>query len=86
MDQQKPPSKRVIESIAAEENVEPTELGPPLYETVDLEALDKLVESASTGPTGSSCLVEFVYMGYSISVSTAGDVELKDTENHRIEM
>lgn len=62
-------SAAVVDAIAAADGVEPTDL-EPLYEAVDPEALDDLFR---TSP-GS---VTFEFNGYRVTVTSAGDVELR---------
>ena len=62
-------SQAVVENLAAAEDVDPTELEPPLYHVVDPDALDSLVESA-TGPL----TVEFPYCGYVVCVDESRTV------------
>ena len=64
-------SQAVVEKLAAAEDVDPTELEPPLYHAVDPDALDSLVESA-TGPL----TVEFSYYGYVVRIDGSGTVML----------
>lgn len=60
-------SHRVIEMVAAEVDTDPVEL-PPLYETIDPEALDALFASSfSHGPLVGQ--VAFTYGGCEITVS-----------------
>lgn len=69
------PSMAVVEKIAALERTDPTEL-PPLYEAVDTEALDALVESA-TGSDATDLRVEFTYHGHQVIVTTDGVVHVE---------
>jgi len=62
-----PASERVVERVAAESNRDALEL-PPLYDAVDPDALDALVEGLSEGE------VEFCYAGYEVSVNSDGAV------------
>lgn len=64
-------STNVILSIAALEGVGPTEL-PPLAETVDPDALDR-VFSSSTEANGS---ISFEFAGYEVTVSSDGKLEI----------
>ncbi|MHB9285932.1 HalOD1 output domain-containing protein [Halobacteriales archaeon Cl-PHB] len=50
----------------------------PLYETVDLEALDRLFRPGVDGETTEGT-VTFVHAGYDITVSAAGDVTVRPT-------
>jgi hypothetical protein len=67
--EQKELSNRVVEQVAAEEGVDPTELSEPLYSVIDAEALDRLFRDS----TGS---VQFTYTGYEVTVTHAGEVDL----------
>lgn len=62
-------SQAVVEKLAATEDVDPVEIEPPLYEAVDPDALDSLVESA-TGPL----TVAFPYCGYVVRVDESATV------------
>lgn len=71
-------SQLVVETVADAEDVNPVAL-PPLYNTVDTDALDRLFEPqlqpASEPPVGE---VQFSYYGYTVQVTAAGRVTLTD--------
>lgn len=67
-----PLSARVITAIADHADAEPHRLNPPLYEAIDLDALDALARSDATAH------VEFTYREYRVSVSTDGTVVVDD--------
>lgn len=69
-------STKVITEVAAREGVDPLELEEPLYEIVDVSALEKMVESAS-GQEGTF-EVSFSYYGYDVSVDGVGDVTVTE--------
>lgn len=74
------PSVAVVNRVAAIEGIEPTDL-PTLYEAVDPDALDALVESTSKA---DSCdfQIEFPYHGYEVTVTTNGVIHIDmDTAN-----
>jgi hypothetical protein len=77
-EQGSPPSHRVVEAIAAHLGVDPVELSVPLYEVVDLEALDDVLSSA--GDAGASVTVRFVYAGVEVVVDVDGRVSLSTVE------
>lgn len=56
-------STAVIEAIADVESVEPTELDVTLYESVDLDALERLCEGA-----GEDLVAEFTVEDYRVRV------------------
>ncbi|ELZ14904.1 hypothetical protein C477_19217 [Haloterrigena salina JCM 13891] len=64
----------VVTAVAAERDVEPTEL-PPLYESIDPDALDALFEPTRTsGPRRGR--LEFTYDGHAIVVECGSDLEI----------
>ncbi|WP_157078462.1 HalOD1 output domain-containing protein [Halalkalicoccus paucihalophilus] len=63
-------SIEVVEQLAAAENTDPRDF-PPLFPIIDLEALDRLIES---GP--SNVMVCFSIDGHEITVTGDGTVEL----------
>jgi len=65
----------IVDSVAAATDQEATEL-QPLYEVIDPEALETLVESVST-PSAS---VTFSYHGFKVTVAADRTVTL--TPNH----
>lgn len=60
-------SEAVVRAVADAEGVPPTEVTPPLYESVNPEALDDLFGSRPGGH------VAFPYCGYEVVVRNAGD-------------
>ncbi|THE64700.1 hypothetical protein D8Y22_11320 [Salinadaptatus halalkaliphilus] len=67
----KRPSDAVVETLAAANDTDPVDLEPPLYESIDLEALDALVES-----TSQSLTLEFTHAGHTVRVDESGAVTL----------
>lgn len=67
-------STKLVQRVAAVTDQTVTEL-PPLYETIDPEALDAVIDSAATDE--SSLEVQFTYSGCQISVSGAGAVRIE---------
>lgn len=68
-----PPSVRIAEQIADVKGVSTDELDP-LYETVDTDALDLLFRTASDREAEIGH-VQFLYEGYTITVSSTGNIE-----------
>jgi len=60
----------IIDRIAKREEIQPVELSPPLYNVVDPEALEALLESDSVEVT-------FTYAGYTVTVHSGGTVRVK---------
>ncbi|WP_323191885.1 HalOD1 output domain-containing protein [Halostella sp. PRR32] len=65
-----PVGVEIAKRIASIEDVDPTDLEPPLYDAIDLDALDAFLRSSHPDET----TVEFRYEQYSITVDSAGDV------------
>lgn len=65
-------SSAVIEAVADREGVDQTYLaGPPLYESIDVDALDTICQFAPI-------LVSFKFHGYIITVDSENNVEVID--------
>lgn len=64
-------SERVIEEVATTINSDALEL-PRLYDAVDPDALDALVERMSDGE------ISFTYAGQVVTVDSAGTVDVED--------
>lgn len=60
-------SGSVIEEVAKEKGVDAVEI-PPLYDTIDPNALDSLFQNTDSGS------VHFIYCGYDVSVFSDGRV------------
>lgn len=71
-------SIRVVREIAAHDDVDPMDLSPPLFESLDPTALDALFES-TPGSTRSG-RVTFSYDGKRISVDSDGEVEIDSNQ------
>jgi hypothetical protein len=66
-----PPSVQITDKISAKAGCDVVEL-PPLYDTIDPEQLDSLVEDMTDGA------VSFRYTGHDITVTSDGTVTLAD--------
>lgn len=69
-----PVGVEIAEEVASREGVDPTDLEPPLYDVVDLEALDAFLQSSRAGET----TVKFRYAQYRIVVDNAGSVRVTE--------
>jgi hypothetical protein len=61
---------RIVESVAAERDVDPLDLEPPLFEVIDADALDALVRD-------SSIAVQFQYAGHAVTVRPDGEIDVE---------
>lgn len=68
------PSGKVIETVAALKDTEPTELDQPLYEAIDPDALDSLFTPKRDRTARRGGEVQFMYCGCSVIVTPNGDV------------
>ena len=64
----------VVTAVAAKRDVEPTEL-PPLYESIDPDALDSLFAPTQTGGPRRGRL-EFTYDGHAVVVECDSDLKI----------
>lgn len=62
----------IVERIAEREGIDPIELHPPLYESVDTDALESLTDSS----TDERLQITFSYQGYLVRVDGAGTVQI----------
>ena len=67
-------SVAVVTAIATKRGVEPTEL-PPLYESIDPDALDALFAPTRSGGPRRGRL-EFTYDGHEVAVDCGSDLEI----------
>lgn len=65
-------SIRVVTAVAEAAGTDPFDLEPPLYHSIDPEALDRLL---STGLDGR---IRFEYGGYTVTVQGDGTVSVDD--------
>ena len=73
-----PLSMVVIEAIADREGVDPVDLDTPLYDAIDLDALDAL----SADVAGTSALeISFQYEGYDVTVTGDREVRISDADS-----
>lgn len=73
-----PLSMDVIDAIARREGIEPVELDTPLYEVVDLDALDALT---TNGAESTSVEVSFTYDGYEVTVDDERDIRIASIDD-----
>lgn len=64
-------SERVVEAVANDSNIDVLDL-PPLFDSIDPDALDGLVRSTSDG------YVSFIYAGQRITVTSRGDIRIEE--------
>lgn len=68
------PSMTIVERIAEREGEDPVHL-PPLYDTVDPEALDTLCRPSVAGASQ----ISFTYCGYDVRAHGDGEIEITET-------
>ena len=69
-------SEAVVTAVSALAGSKPVDLDP-LYEVVEPDALDSLVEHAQRGDTGTHRL-RFTYEGYDVGVRSDGRIRIRD--------
>lgn len=69
-----PLSMAVIDAVARREGIDPVDLETPMYDVIDLDALDALT-SGDTG--GTSIEVSFTYAGYEVTVDDERDIQVE---------
>lgn len=70
-----PLSVTVVRAIAAHEGVDPMDLSPPLFRSLDPAALDSLFEPTTGGVRSGS--VAFTYDGKRVTVESSGEVTVE---------
>ena len=68
-------SLSIIERIATLEETDPITL-PPLYDAIDPEALDSVVDSSTASDSRSPATVRFSYCGYDVLVRRDGEITI----------
>lgn len=71
-----PTSMRVVHAVAAQENVDPAELQPPLHAVVDADALDELFPLGGADSSSLARSVEFTYRGNQVCIDDRGNVDV----------
>lgn len=81
-DTEESPTLAVIEAVAEREDVAPTELEPPRYESLynvcNPEALDALFAPREDGTPRGSGQISFQFCGYDVTVESDGEVTVTD--------
>lgn len=72
-------STTVVTAVAKAASVEPVEL-PPLYETIDPDALDKLLGASPTGSRSYNGYVTFGYADHSVTVHADGEIVVHELD------
>ena len=65
-----------ISDAIAEETGTPIDEMPPLYETIDPDALESFLQRANHSDTHPEWSIEFRYCGYRVVFDSTGKVEL----------
>ena len=73
-DDGRPVSERVVAAVGRERDADPTDLDP-LYDAVDPESLNGLIEAAQRNGR-SAVEITFEYYGHTVTVASNGTVTL----------
>ena len=76
--------ERIVNTVAEAEDKDPTAL-PPLYESIDPDAINRLIESQSAD-SEMTCVVRFEYSDHEITVDETGAVTLTPDGGTRPEL
>jgi hypothetical protein len=68
----------VTEAVATREDVDPVELVTPLYDAIDPESLERLLDADDGAARNSPIQVTFTYYGYDVTVRSDGTVTLRE--------
>lgn len=79
-DSYKTPVETIIEALAEAQGVEPDEL-PPLYDTIDTDALNQLFQTPS-GTTDGVKLLSFTVDTWNVFVREDGRIRVCDATKH----
>lgn len=71
-------SEGVVQAVAGSEDVDPMQL-QPLYDVIDLEALDALFQRTADGAPATTGSVRFAYAGKTVVVHSDGSIQVGDT-------
>lgn len=70
----------IVERIADRESVDPLDLDQRLYDVVDVEALEEVVNSTNGDSPERDVTVSFTFNGYIVTVESGGEVSISDCE------
>ncbi|UPW00828.1 hypothetical protein M0R88_01685 [Halorussus gelatinilyticus] len=80
-DESRPASEKIIVEITDRNGTDPTELRPPLYEVIDVAALDDLFASGrDQGLRDCDGRLEFTYGSWRVRVESDGSVVVEPGE------
>lgn len=76
-----PPSTAVIEAVAGHKGVDPLDLKPALFDVIDPDALDALIDNGESVHAPSDTTVRFTYNECRVNVSSGGTVEVSSSHS-----
>ncbi|UPV99366.1 hypothetical protein M0R88_12625 [Halorussus gelatinilyticus] len=77
-DRDQPLSTAVIDAVADAADLDPAELGTPLYDQIDPDALDNLFSDRHNGTPRGSGHVVFTLLDYEVTVYSDGSVVVRE--------
>ncbi|WP_168215905.1 HalOD1 output domain-containing protein [Halorussus ruber] len=77
-DRDQPLSAAVVDAVADAAGVDPAEIGTPLYEKIDPDALDNLFSDRHNGMPRGSGHVVFSLLDYEVTVYSDGHVVVRE--------
>lgn len=70
------PSLRVLDALASESERDPLATTETLYDVIDPDALDAIIEHAQEHPASSDVTVVFEFAGYRVSIDGSQEITL----------
>ena len=71
-------STEIIEKVAARERVDPVNLDTQLYDVIEPDSLDTLLDDTGQKSSQTPVEIEFQCCGYNIAVDSTGEIALHD--------
>lgn len=70
----------IVEAVSKHEGTAPSSLDPPLYEAVEPDALETLLNGTGSAPD-SPVTIRFEYAGYRIAAGSDGSLDIDRSPN-----
>jgi hypothetical protein len=71
------PTQRIVQAVADSEGVEPVDLDPPLFDVLDGDLLNALVQSNIESTDEPNLEVSFEYLGYDVHLAAGHSITVE---------